>query len=290
MIDHEKIWPSNKVITTHNVTKDFEFYFKHYTTGFNCDCEASVSPSALIEYELKTLENKRDNISGSHYYDSDIELYPFFKLGWDMAIKGNFEVYEPSYFHFDRNNTNIIIDAIKTKYDKKDLPKEYFEQLSSAGEMQIIQGMASAKYYDWLKKQQGIINEKNKTLCETNSKHNRANIITLLCNTEYNEGKAILNNALSEDFTKLLNGNYVGKGIEWKDSIWMLYVIIESFIKNKIIEIDSKKIPEYMLNNFIFDIKKTRKKILDNLRIAKIQSKKGLIYELFTSKLNSIYE
>lgn len=173
MIAHEKIWPSNKVITTHNVIKDFEFYFENYTTCFNCDKESSINQIALIEVELMRLENKRDNISGNRYYDSDIELYPFFKRGWDMAIYGNFEVWKPSYFHFDNsiNKTNIVIKAIKAKYAEKELPEDYFEQLSNEGEMQIIQGMASSKYYYWLKEQQNEILQNAKEIKSTYPDH-----------------------------------------------------------------------------------------------------------------------
>ena len=119
---------------------------------------------------------------------------------------------------------------------------------------------------------------------------NPQKVINLLAEEEWKAGKKFINPILKDHFTNLLtNSNVVLNQKEWKETSWMLYKLIESFIDRELLSINKDDIPEYMIKHFTFKAKANRKSILDSNNKAANNSKCNNIFTVFTANLTAVY-
>lgn len=74
-----------------------------------------------------------------------ISLYPCFLIGWNRAIRGNYDI-----GNSDFKDTPEIFEAIKERSKIEKLDKSYFETLSKICGEEIFKGMVYCKYYYFL--------------------------------------------------------------------------------------------------------------------------------------------
>jgi hypothetical protein len=164
MIDFIKAFPNPTQFEEFDCEDEYKERLDSYVQSFNRRRERTVNILALIDSELKSLEERKDGINSPIITKSldGIDLYPLFKQGWDWAISGlGCIVLNNSYKWCPE-----IKEQISAKYSEQDPPPNYFEVFSKISMEEVIEGMACAKYYYWLKDQE---NEKDKPLSKFNT-------------------------------------------------------------------------------------------------------------------------
>jgi hypothetical protein len=146
MIDFTKTFPTVEQFAYYGVeNKVIELYEQHKRSYVRRE-ERAPSKSFFLEAEIKNQEAFRDGLGWLVTYDNDLNLYPFFKDGWDFAIGGNYE-YPNNGYKFQSE----IKSQIQEKFKNADPPKGYFEKLVKVCVEEVFEGMARYLYYIWLK-------------------------------------------------------------------------------------------------------------------------------------------
>jgi hypothetical protein len=150
MVDINEVFPNAIQAIRIDLLDDCNNLFQFLVKGFNRQKETSVSQDALLIRELNNLDIKiifkssPDIICYEGIYFSSLYLY-----GWDLAIAGDFEISNDIY-----KNQPGIVEPIEIKFDTIEPPQQFFENFTEATVKAVINGMAHAKYYYWLKEQQ----------------------------------------------------------------------------------------------------------------------------------------
>lgn len=111
-----------------------------------------------------------------------------------------------------------------------------------------------------------------------------ANLINKLVVRSF-KGKQIIDKKIAQSFTELLCGKPIKKDIDWNETDWKLYVIIEHIIALHLLELKTDEIFDSMTRNFLFKGKKRVKKVLkDNIK----RSKNLQVFKDFTANISQI--
>ena len=172
-------------------------------SDFETRIKKSINQTDFIENEIKRLLELRDNIdqsgiSHSGFYDRTIKLFPFFKSGWDRLVSGlGFVATNNEYkFHPDL----LLIECV---FNQSNHQKNYFQKLSKIAINSIIDGMAHAKYYYWLRE-----GEFKKDKNETDA----------------------INLPTKEDGNSIKGGNQIQSILQFKnDSVPLIYDILKNY-------------------------------------------------------------
>lgn len=149
MIDFTEAFPNKKQFEQLDCEDEYRERFNFYVKLFNISMAVTVSIPALIESEIKKMEGRRDNILYSQQTRSPdgISLHPLFTQGWERAIYGSGGTVVNNCYKWCPE----IKEQISAKYNEQDLPLNYFETLSKISMEEVVEGMACAKFYYWLK-------------------------------------------------------------------------------------------------------------------------------------------
>lgn len=149
-MDITKMYPTAEQFEEFDASDQVNEWFEVFKKGFYSSREPDKSPIVLINSTLIMLESWRDNINPPQttYYDDSINMHPFFNSGWKRA-ESNILLVTNNEYKF----VKTIVDQIEDKYWNEDIPDKYFEKLSKVAMEEIVQGMANALYYYWLKDQ-----------------------------------------------------------------------------------------------------------------------------------------
>jgi len=145
MIDFTETFPMKHQFVEIDVKDEVMNLYNQYIKSFEHIEEIAPNKAILKNEKIRDQENFRDGNGFIVTYDDTINLYPFFKEGWDLAINGDF-TYVNNAYKFQE----IIKEQIQKKYETTDLPYKYFEKLSYVAIEEAIEGMARYLYYVWL--------------------------------------------------------------------------------------------------------------------------------------------
>lgn len=187
----------------------------------------------------------------------------------------------------------FLSDHLQNEINKLKESQNYFNNILSPKDNSLKEELYkyALAYIDWIKeKESRLKSEKAAPVFERSNKINVDKLIDNLTNTVFWNSATLIPHDLKEEFKSLLNGTHVQSKIRWVRSQWMVYVIIEYFIKFGIIKISQKEIPDFLLKEFMFNSDTSRKKLKDNRfnteRLAGSTSK----FTSFTKKLKEICE
>jgi hypothetical protein len=191
----------------------------------------------------------------------------------------------------------IIIDRIIP--DGKISVEQYYEKLKIYYTNSLAKHRANFKIIDVdrIDTLGIIINERivewlcrEITRCRQSEYVNKTNVdrfVRLLMSESYDKkGNTFLNSKISIEFVNLITGEEpIINRIEWNDTDWKLYLIIEYFIASKMLRIRYDLIFDYIMSHFEFPSRKMeRKTLVDSIRRAKNQKS----YKNFTAKISEL--
>ena len=196
--------PVYKYLTIEEIKREIdlldesEYLFRELREDYFSVIENSVSSSAISELIFKDLEESKVNNDPFFHYEFDgIKFNCLYLHGWDMALLGISKEIKWLIFFYDE-----IIKQLETRLKGIDPTPEYFEELSNAARKEIVSGMASAKYYYWLK---GLENKKEQNNPESDKPINNKSMFPRHVKTfseylDHNKCEA-LSKALKNEFT-----------------------------------------------------------------------------------------
>lgn len=220
----------------------------------------------------------------------DVLFSRYFEFVWSFYKREN----EKSAWPKDEYDllTTFIRDHHHQEDEKlKNSQKYYLKRSSKEDSIKTDIHEYCIAYMDWIEQKEIQIKNMKSGIDINDDKEHKINLlIERLATTFYYKNKTLIPRELKNDFIPLLLGTHVDEKIKWHEADWMLYVLIEYFIKNGFLKIDKKYIPEYMIKEFAFKSERTRKKIRDNRFNTERNSKKESFYSYFTKKIREIYE
>ena len=145
MIALSNIFPTKEQYREIDLKEDV--YLRYMSSIERYKLLESIVPSKKIfkENEIRKLELTRDGKGLQILWDDSIDLFPFFKEGWDKAVSGYYGYSNAAY-----KKHEWIISKVQEKYKDVEFSTNYFENLSKQIIDEVTDGMAHFLYYVWL--------------------------------------------------------------------------------------------------------------------------------------------